>query len=80
MHVERTVVFASGGLMSEVEWPEGLPLPPRELTVIQMPNHDHKGIAVDRIDDLHNCLQGPEGYQWTLAGDSRKPSAIGGYR
>ena len=80
---ERPVRFKNMGLagqLSEVEWPSHLPRPPEGLTVIEMPNHEHKGIAIDRIGDHHHCLQGEGGYQWTLAGDSNRPAPQAGYK
>ena len=80
---ERPVRFRIGGLagqLSEAEWPSHLPLPAAELTVIEMPNHEHKGIAVDRNNDHHHCLQGTEGYKWMLAEDGNIPTPNRGYR
>lgn len=48
---ERPITFRVGGLdghLSEAEWPGHLPLPTLGLIVIRMPNHEHRGIAVDR--------------------------------
>jgi hypothetical protein len=68
--VERPVRFRVGGLtrfISEVEWPAYLPLPPSDLTIIRMPNHEQVGIAVDGNNEYYNCLLGTRGYEWGLA-------------
>ena len=74
MNIERTVEFAHRGLASqnsEVEWPKGLPLPrepniPKGSRVIEMPNCQHKGIAVDLNGDNYHCVYKTNGYEWTL--------------
>lgn len=80
---ERLVRFRVGGLtgqVSEAVWPAHLPLPASELTVIEMPNYHHKGIAVDRNGDYHHCIEVSEGPKWVLAGENNEHSKDRGYR
>jgi hypothetical protein len=32
-----------------------------------MPNSHHKGIAIDKNGDNYHCIEGDNGYKWTLA-------------
>ncbi len=79
---ERPVRFRVGGLvgqLSEAEWPAHLPLPAPDLTVIEMPNGVHKGIAVDRNNDHHICLEGSEGYGWSLVDHNLQQRLVRSY-